>query len=163
MAQATTKKPKVKASSKARASTNAKSRSKVKPAASQKTKAAKKPQSRPNRPSSRPASRNGSSSGAASKAKIPLLAGGAALAGTVGGVVIGATRSGGKVLGITLPHPRRVQIRSKDFAKAAKEVGRFGDNVGELTTELRRAREGLGNSTHSSPVEVLLRGLTNRH
>lgn len=136
---------------------------KAKPAASRKTKAAKKPQSRPNRPSSRPASRNGSPGGAASKAKIPLLAGGAALAGTVGGVMIGATRSGGKVLGITLPHPRRVQIRSKDFARAAKEVGRFGDNVGELTTELKRAREGLGNSTHSSPVEVLLRGLTNRH
>ncbi len=98
------------------------------------------------------------------KARIPLLAGGAALAGTVGGVVLGATRSGGKVLGVKLPAPKRVKIRSKDLAKAAKEVGRFGENVGDLTTELRRTREGLanGNGKHNSPIEVLLKGLTNR-
>jgi hypothetical protein len=102
---------------------------------------------------------------AVSKARIPLLAGGAALAGTVGGVVFGATRSGGKVLGVKLPEPKRVKIRSKDLAKAAKEVGRFGENVGDLTTELRRAREGLANGEggHNSPIEVLLKGLTHRH
>ncbi len=101
---------------------------------------------------------------AARKARIPLLAGGAAIAGTVGGVVLGATRSGGKVLGVKLPAPKRVKIRSSDLAKAAKEVGRFGENVGDLTTELRRAREGLanGNGKHNSPIEVLLKGLTNR-
>ena len=101
---------------------------------------------------------------ALSKARIPLLAGGAALAGTVGGVVLGATRSGGKVLGVKLPRSKRVKFRSKDLANAAKEMGRFGENVGDLTTELRRAREGLANGTakHDSPVEVLLRGLTNR-
>jgi hypothetical protein len=101
---------------------------------------------------------------AVSKARIPLLAGGAALAGTVGGVVFGATRSGGKVLGVKLPESKRVKIRSKDLAKAAKEVGRFGENVGDLTTELRRAREGLanGDAKHNSPIEVLLKGLTHR-
>ena len=77
---------------------------------------------------------------AVSKAKIPLLAGGAALAGTVGGVVLGATRSGGKVLGVRLPQPKRVSFRSKDLAKAAKEVGRFGENVGDLT---ERSSSGL--------------------
>ena len=43
-------------------------------------------------------------------------------------------------------------------------MGRFGENVGDLTTELRRAREGLanGNAKHDSPVEVLLKGLTRR-
>ena len=48
---------------------------------------------------------------------------------------------------------------------AAKEVGRFGENVGELTTELRRAREGLasGDGKQSSPIEVLLSSLTSRH
>jgi hypothetical protein len=98
------------------------------------------------------------------KARLPLLAGGAAVAGTVGGVVLGATRSGGKVMGVKLPAPKRVKIRSKDLAAAAKEIGRFGENVGDLTTELRRAREGLanGNGHGSSPIEVLLRGLTNR-
>jgi hypothetical protein len=101
---------------------------------------------------------------AASKARIPLLAGGAALAGTVGGVVFGATRPGGKVLGVKLPESKRVKIRSKDLAKAAKEVGRFGENMGDLTMELRRAREGLanGDAKHNSPIEVLLKGLTRR-
>ena len=101
---------------------------------------------------------------AVSKAKIPLLAGGAAVAGTVGGLVLGASRSGDKVLGIKLPKSKRVKLRSRDFSKAAKEVGRFGENVGELTTELRRAREGLasGDGKQSSPIEVLLSSLTSR-
>ncbi len=102
---------------------------------------------------------------AVSKAKIPLLAGGAAVAGTVGGLVLGASRSGDKVLGIKLPKSKRVKLRSRDFSKAAKEVGRFGENVGELTTELRRAREGLasGDGKQTSPIEVLLSSLTSRH
>ena len=102
---------------------------------------------------------------AVGKAKIPLLAGGAAVAGTVGGLVLGASRSGDKVLGIKLPKSKRVKLRSRDFSKAAKEVGRFGENVGELTTELRRAREGLasGDGKQSSPIEVLLSSLTSRH
>lgn len=100
----------------------------------------------------------------ASKAKIPLLAGGAALVGTVGGVVIGSTHSGDKVLGISLPKRRRVRISSKDLAKAAKEVGHFGDSVGELGAELRRVRQGLADDDgrQNSPLEVLLKGLTTR-
>lgn len=100
----------------------------------------------------------------ASKAKIPLLAGGAALVGTVGGVVLGSTRSGEKVLGISLPKRKRVRISSKDLAKAAKGVGRFGDNVGELGSELKRVRQGLASDDErrNSPLEVLLKGLTTR-
>jgi hypothetical protein len=99
-----------------------------------------------------------------SKAKIPLLAGGAALVGTVGGVLIGSTRSGDKVLGVSLPKRKRVRINSKDLAKAAKEFSRFGDNVGELGAELRRVRQGLAinEEKQNSPLEVLLRGLTTR-
>ena len=105
---------------------------------------------------------NGAVNGAVSKAKLPLLAGGVALAGTVGGVVLGATRSGGKVLGVRLPQSKRARVRSTDLAKAAKEVGRFGESVGDLTMELRRAREGLANGSgkHDSPIEVLLKGLS---
>ena len=101
---------------------------------------------------------------AASKAKVPLLAGGAALVGTVGGIVIGSTHSGSKVLGIGLPKGKRARISSKDLAKAAKEVGRFGGNVGELGAELRRVRQGLAsdNERQNSPLEVLLKGLTTR-
>ena len=155
--------------------------------ASSKTKAASKARSRPRRSSERPKSvpHNKSSNGvegsakairdavssagketgqAVGKAKIPLLAGGAALAGTVGGVVIGSTHSGGKVLGVSLPKPKRVKIRSKDLAKAAKEVGHLGENVGELTAEFRRVREGLagGDGKQNSPLEILLKGLTMR-
>jgi hypothetical protein len=101
---------------------------------------------------------------AVSKAKIPLLAGGAAVVGTVGGIALGASRSGDKVLGVKLPKPKRVKLRSKDLSKVAKEVGRFGENVGELTTELKQARQGLANGEgkQSSPIEVLLSGLTSR-
>jgi hypothetical protein len=50
------------------------------------------------------------------------------------------------------------------MAKAAKEVGNFSAQVGELATELQRARESAnGNgSKHRSPVEVVLQGLTAR-
>ena len=135
-----------------------------------KSKSSKKPKrSSSGKPASKAAKSNGArptSNGAVatvSKAKLPLLAGGVALAGTVGGVVLGATRSGGKVLGVRLPQSKRARVRSTDFAKAAKEVGRFGESVGDLTMELRKAREGLANGTgkHDSPIETLLKGLTN--
>jgi hypothetical protein len=63
-----------------------------------------------------------------------------------------------------LPKRKRVRIRSKDLARAAKEVGRFGDNVGELGAELRRVRQGLASDDErqNSPLEVLLKGLTTR-
>ena len=101
---------------------------------------------------------------AASKAKVPLLAGGAALVGTLGGVVIGSTHAGDKVLGVSLPKRKRVRLSSKDLARAAKEVGRFGDNVGELGAELRQVRQGLASNDEkrNSPLEVLLKGLTTR-
>lgn len=151
-------------------------------AKSAKAKAAKPKAAKAKRPSpkrksagAKPSSSNGNGSRAAKptsnghsparKAAIPLVAGGAALAGTVGGVLIGASRSGGKVLGISLPKPRRVQLKvdSGDLAKAARQVGRFGENVGDLTAELKRTRQGLaGDNKHSSPIEILLRGLTAR-
>jgi len=105
---------------------------------------------------------------AAGKAKTPLLAGGAALAGAAGGMAIGAMRSrhsnSRKLLGVKMPQPKRVKLRSRDVARAAKEVGSFSQNVSELATELRRAREegGNGGGKHRSPVEVVLDGLTAR-
>ncbi|MBA3866528.1 MAG: hypothetical protein H0X42_09325 [Solirubrobacterales bacterium] len=99
---------------------------------------------------------------AAGKAKLPLLAGGAALVGAASGIAFGAARSGSKVLGVKLPQPQRVKLRSKDFATIAKELGNFGEQVGGLATELRSFREGAANGSQNSPIEVLLRGLTNR-
>ncbi|HWM55753.1 MAG TPA: hypothetical protein VNO20_10235 [Solirubrobacterales bacterium] len=103
---------------------------------------------------------------AASKAKTPLLAGGAAIAGAAGGMALNAMRSrhshAHKVLGMKMLQPKRVKLRSRDVARAAKEVGSFGQHVGELATELRHAREESGNGKHRSPVEVVLDGLTAR-
>lgn len=97
-----------------------------------------------------------------SAAKLPLIAGGAALAGVVGGAALGAKRSGQKTLGVPMPKPKRVQFRTKDLRKAAKEVGSFGENVGDLVAELRRAQDAVSNGKGDSPVEVLLHGLTKR-
>ncbi len=104
---------------------------------------------------------------AASKAKTPLLAGGAAVAGAAGGLALSAMRSrqshSRKVLGVKVPQGKRVKVRSRDVAKAAKEIGTFGQHMGELATELRHVREESGNGTkHRSPVEVVLDGLTAR-
>ena len=101
--------------------------------------------------------------GAASKAKVPLLAGGAALAGAAGGIALGARQSrrhgGGPIV-----RPRRPQmkVKSQDLAKAAKEVGSFGAQMGRLASELQQAREVANSSKHRSPVEVVLDGLTSR-
>jgi hypothetical protein len=186
MAQTKTKR--AKPAKKAKASSSAKT-SNAKPKTARKSSARKTTKSRPKSASStaKPAHSNGNGSShvvgdgakavrdavgsagkeaghAVSKAKIPLLAGGAAVVGTVGGIALGASRSGDKVLGVKLPKPKRVKLRSKDLTKVAKEVGRFGENVGELTTELKHAREGLANGEgkQSSPIEVLLSGLTSR-
>lgn len=84
---------------------------------------------------------------AADKAKIPLVAGGAALAGVAGGAMLGARQA------------RR--SNRHNLKKAAKNVGTFGTQVGRLASEIHQARES-GNGKHRSPVEVVLEGLTAR-
>jgi hypothetical protein len=104
---------------------------------------------------------------AASNAKTPLLAGGAALAGAAGGLAIGTMRSrqshSHKALGLKMPQGKRVKIRSRDVARAAREVGALSQHVAELATELRHARENTNEGKRRSPVEVVLDGLTARH
>jgi hypothetical protein len=100
----------------------------------------------------------------ASKAKTPLLASGAALAGIAGGIAIGA-RGARQVKGMRRPKVKigpKVKIDSHDLAKAAKEVGQFGMDVGQLASELRRNREQANGAKRRSPVEVVLEGLTHR-
>lgn len=98
---------------------------------------------------------------AASKAKVPLVAGGAAIAGAAGGVALATARQGRKN-GLSKAMTRRpmIKIKSGDVAKAAKEVGNFSAQVGELASEMQRARES--GDKHRSPVEVVLQGLTAR-
>lgn len=94
----------------------------------------------------------------ARKAKTPLLAGGAAVAGAAGGLALGA-RQARKSKMMRRP---KMKIDSHDLAKAAKSVGRFGMDMGELASELRKNREETNGAKHRSPVEVVLDGLTHR-
>lgn len=95
----------------------------------------------------RSSSSNGSSNGAVSavtdtigsaarKASTPILAGGAAAAGLVGGMVLGK-----RVLG-----PRRTVLgipvrKGLGLQPMAKEVGKAGKQIGRLTDELAQARK----------------------
>jgi signal transduction histidine kinase len=62
-----------------------------------------------------------------------------------------------------MPQGKRIKIRSRDVAKATREVGALSQHVAELATELRRARENTNGGKRRSPVEVVLNGLTARH
>lgn len=95
---------------------------------------------------------------AARKAKTPLIAGSAAVAGAAGGLALGA-RQARKSKALRRP---KVKIRSQDLARAARDVGQFGMDVGQLAGELRKNREAANGTKHRSPVEVVLDGLTHR-
>jgi hypothetical protein len=111
---------------------------------------------------------------AASKAKGPALAGGAAIAGLVGGMAIASRGARRRVLGVPVPGTRRPLIKVKrpvranttrDLMKAAGHMGNAGRQMAELASEVRLAREEVGNGgrRRRSPVEVVLDGLTARH
>jgi len=100
---------------------------------------------------------------AAGKAKVPLLAGGAALAGAAGGLALGA-RQARRHGALATAFSRRPQVKvgSRDLARAAKEVGTFGAQMGRLASELQQTREAADDGKHRSPLEVVLEGLTAR-
>jgi hypothetical protein len=92
---------------------------------------------------------------AASKAKVPLVAGGAALAGAAGGMALGAHQA--------RRHRGIKGLHSEDVAKAARKAGDVGMRLGEVAVEVRRARNSSSNGrTRRSPIEVVLEGLTAR-
>ena len=99
---------------------------------------------------------------AASKAKVPLVAGGAVLAGLAGGVALGARGlKRRKVLGVPLPKRSVLKASTKNLADAARDAGKFGQQMGELTSEVQKTRQAMDDS-HRSPIEVVLQGLTRR-
>jgi hypothetical protein len=90
------------------------------------------------------------------------MAGGAALAGAAGGLALGMQR-GRRRGGIAAPRRPQLKVNTRDLARAAKEVGAFGAQVGHLASELQHTRESAnGGSQHRSPLEVVLEGLTAR-
>jgi hypothetical protein len=95
---------------------------------------------------------------AAKKAKTPIVAGGAGVAGLAAGTALGALLRGSRrprVLG--MPVPRAQQI--KTGAQKAVRAGRWFYDV---QTDLRLLREHAEHSRRQSPIEVLLSGLTSR-
>jgi hypothetical protein len=99
---------------------------------------------------------------AAGKAKVPLIASGAAIAGVAGGIALASRQDRHRRLAMAMRKPR-IKLTSKDVAKATKEVGHFSSQMGQLTAELRRAREANGGSAkRRSPIEIVLDGLTAR-
>ncbi|MGN6587836.1 MAG: hypothetical protein ACTHKT_10275 [Solirubrobacterales bacterium] len=94
---------------------------------------------------------------------MPLVAGGAAIAGAAGGMALAASKKGQKSgLAKAVARRPKIKLNSGDLAKAAKEVGNFSAQVGELANELQRARESADGKKHRSPIEVVLQGLTAR-
>ena len=134
--QAKKAKPKTRATSKAKASKPKKARSSAKSRkrSASKPKAASKPQAVLNTVEETAKDAGGAVGNAAgkvghaaSKAKVPLMAGGAALAGVAGGLAFGNRQAH--------RHNGLAGVSSKDLAKAAKKAGGAGLRVGELALE----------------------------
>jgi hypothetical protein len=165
MAQTKTRSSKPKSSSRKSGSSKAQSRSASKKSSSQKSRSRGK-----SKPKASGVSLNGAGQTAkqagksvgrvAGKAKVPLVAGGAALMGAAGGLAMGARSQRVKGLAKTMQRPK-VKVKSRDVKHAAKEVGAMGAQMGRLASELQAAREQ-SNGKHRSPIEVVLQGLTSR-
>jgi hypothetical protein len=96
------------------------------------------------------------------KAKVPLVAGGAAVAGIAGAVI--ASRSGGKrkVLGVSLPKRSKVHLPKKNGFKpdarkmtkavtdAAKRADDFGQGVSRIASSVKKAGEAADQAVKKS-------------
>jgi hypothetical protein len=169
MAETKTKKakPKARASNKSKTRTSGKAKN-ARPAASSSKGSTSKPKTSAGKPApSKPQAvldaveetakdAGGMVGRAASKAKVPLLAGGAAIAGAAGGLALGRQAHHHK--------SGFAGVSSKDLAKAARKAGDVGAQVGKIALEVRRARESTNGhgKNHRSPIEVVLQGLTSR-
>jgi hypothetical protein len=98
---------------------------------------------------------------AANAAKVPAVAGGAALAGLVGGMAI-ARGGRRRVLGVPLPGTRRPLVKVKGRGTSTKQVLKAGQQIADLAIEVRQARRQLATDRKRSPIEVVLDGLTAR-
>ena len=74
---------------------------------------------------------------AAQKASTPIVAGGAAAAGLLGGMVLGKRVLGPRRTVLGIPVPRK----GLSLQPVAKEVGKAGKQIGRLTDELAQARK----------------------
>jgi hypothetical protein len=98
---------------------------------------------------------------AANAAKVPAVAGGAALAGLVGGVAL-ARGGRRRVLGVPVPGTRRPLVKINGRGSGSKQLMKTGRQMAELAIEVRQARQQLATERKRSPIEVVLDGLTAR-
>jgi hypothetical protein len=98
---------------------------------------------------------------AANAAKVPAVAGGAALAGLVGGMAI-ARGGRRRVFGVPVPGTRRPLVKINGRGSGTKQLMKTGRQVAELAVEVRQARQQLATERRRSPIEVVLDGLTAR-
>lgn len=96
------------------------------------------------------------------KAKIPLLAGGAAVAGVAGAVL--ASRSGGKrkVLGVSVPKRSKLSLPKKNgfksdarkvtsaVADAAKRADHFGQGVSRIASSVKQVSDSADDAVKKS-------------
>jgi hypothetical protein len=95
--------------------------------------------SSPRRTASTSANGGSTFSNVVSKAKTPLVAGGAALAGLAGGAAL-ASRNGSSSR-FSMPKLGGGESVAKALGTAAKELGKAGLKAGELANEVRKTRE----------------------
>jgi hypothetical protein len=98
---------------------------------------------------------------AANAAKVPAVAGGAALAGLVGGMAL-ARGGRRRVLGVPVPGTRRPLVKINGRGSSTKQLMKTGRQMAELAVEVRQARQQLATDRRRSPIEVVLDGLTAR-
>ncbi|HET6448716.1 MAG TPA: hypothetical protein VFG31_06355 [Conexibacter sp.] len=83
---------------------------------------------------------------AATKARGPLIAGGAAAAAAIGGVVLGARvlRPRRKLLGIPIPRDGiSLKPLAKEVRKAGKQIERMADEVGKARAQAEKVGKAL--------------------
>jgi hypothetical protein len=101
---------------------------------------------------------------AAQKAKLPLIAGGAAVAGLAGAAVLAASRSGKrrKVLGVSMPKANGISMPKLNGFKsdarkvasavtdAAKRADDFGQRVSRVASGIQNVSETADNAVKKS-------------
>lgn len=97
----------------------------------------------------------------ASAAKVPAVAGGAALAGLVGGMAI-SRRGPRRMLGVPIPGTARPLVKINGRGSGTKQLLKTGQQMADLAIEVRQARRQLATERKRSPIEVVLDGLTAR-
>jgi hypothetical protein len=82
---------------------------------------------------------------AARKASTPILAGGAAAAGLVGGMVLGKRVLGPRrtVLGIPVRKGLGLQPMAKEVSKAGKQIGRLTDELAQARKQAKKVGDAL--------------------